>query len=784
MTSNLTKRLATCMSMVVALGALAGCRNHTPHAFQWPSGGDIIPTHGKPPEGAYYSNWDPFAVELQVTPLKDINPVMTQHIMVATVLDKKGKALPNRRVEWIISEGSVGDIVEVDESGWRASRGYKVDNHYAISHTNNFSHVLDRGNDDPSDDVSLEKGQTWCVITSPIEGETNITVYCPGIYNWDKHKVFAKKYWYDVDVIFPSDATNPCDQPHTFTTQVVKHSDGSGLADYEVTYQIVGGNATFDNGSTSVAGRTDASGMASATIRPAPGYLGSADVEIHVRRPADIQCCKPAVDIGDTVVTKSWFGSQLAITKSGPSGIVVAGQEFDYTINVQNIGQGDASNVMVTDQLPAGVDFISSSPSGNGSWSLGSIAAGGSATVTIRARVNAGTNAKTIDNCATASAACADPVSDCHPITIGRPGLALRKECMQVGCDQIRYNLVVTNTGDAPANNVQVNDNLPSGLTADSGGNTKTFDAGNLAPGESKQASYMANASGGGTFTNRATASADGGLSASAECTTTIATPSLTISKSARPTTLFMQRGRDQQVEYTITVSNPSSAPASNVTLTDRWEGPGALAFGSANPPATASGNSASWNLGTIGAGQSVNVTVTMRGVALGTTTNEACVQAECVPPVCDTAVVEVKGTPAILVEVVDDPDPLYADTDGTPTPAEQTTYTISVTNQGFRNLTNIVIVCDIQSQGEATAVTPPVVGGAPLQYNLSGNQLTFSGLPVLEPDRTAIYKVMVWAKQPGPGTQGDTRFNVQVNCTEVPNVIKEEESTHFVAGN
>lgn len=480
MTSTLTKRLATCAMMVAALGTLAGCRNHPPHAFTWPAGGDIIPTHPKPPEGGYYKNWDPFAVELEVTPLKDINPVQTQHIMIATVRDKEGKPLPNRRVEWIIAEGSVGDIVEVDSSGWRASRGYKVDNHFAVSHTNNFSHVLDRGNDDPSDDISLEKGQTWCVITSPIEGETHMTVYAPGIYNWDKHKVFATKYWYDVDVLFPADATNPCNQPHTFQTQVVKHSDGSGLSDYEVTYQIISGNATFDNGGTSVAMRTDGTGFASATIRPMGDYLGSADVQINVRRPADIQCCKPAVDIGEQIVTKSWFGSQLSISKSGPTGTVVAGQEFDYTITVQNVGQGEAQNVVVTDQFPAGIDWVSSSPSGNGSWSLGSLPPGGSSTVTIRARVNPGATQKTIDNCATATAACAEPVSDCHPITIGRPGLALRKDCVQVGCDQIRYTLVVTNTGDAPANNVRVDDSLPGGLMADSGGSSKTFDAGML----------------------------------------------------------------------------------------------------------------------------------------------------------------------------------------------------------------------------------------------------------------------------------------------------------------
>ena len=127
----------------------AGCRNHMPHSFTWFSTGNQSPSHPKPPEGGYYKNWDPYAATIEVTPVEDVNPVGTQHIFVATVKDKNGKPLPNRRVEWMISDG-VGSIVEVDESGLRDSRGYKMDNRFAVSHTNNFKHVLTRGNDDPS----------------------------------------------------------------------------------------------------------------------------------------------------------------------------------------------------------------------------------------------------------------------------------------------------------------------------------------------------------------------------------------------------------------------------------------------------------------------------------------------------------------------------------------------------------------------------------------------------------------------------------------------------------
>ena len=88
---------------LIALAGLGGCRDHMPHSFTAASG-DVSRTHAKPAEGGYYTNWDPYAASLTVTPVEDVNPVGTQHVLVATVKDKHGQPLPNRRVEWIIPE--------------------------------------------------------------------------------------------------------------------------------------------------------------------------------------------------------------------------------------------------------------------------------------------------------------------------------------------------------------------------------------------------------------------------------------------------------------------------------------------------------------------------------------------------------------------------------------------------------------------------------------------------------------------------------------------------------
>jgi len=81
------------MVMFVALLMGAGCSAYNQKLCTLP-GGQITREHGKPSTCGYYSNFDPAAVELEVTPVEDTNPVRTQHVFVATVKDKNGCPLP------------------------------------------------------------------------------------------------------------------------------------------------------------------------------------------------------------------------------------------------------------------------------------------------------------------------------------------------------------------------------------------------------------------------------------------------------------------------------------------------------------------------------------------------------------------------------------------------------------------------------------------------------------------------------------------------------------------
>src|SRR5205085_4934375 len=68
---------------------------------------------------------------------------------------------------WML-EG-VGNIVEVDEDGYHAGRGYKVDSKYAVSYTDYHEHTVSRGTKDCNDDFTIRPGQTWCVVTAAVE---------------------------------------------------------------------------------------------------------------------------------------------------------------------------------------------------------------------------------------------------------------------------------------------------------------------------------------------------------------------------------------------------------------------------------------------------------------------------------------------------------------------------------------------------------------------------------------------------------------------------------------
>jgi uncharacterized repeat protein (TIGR01451 family) len=86
--------------------------------------------------------------------------------------------------------------------------------------------------------------------------------------------------------------------------------------------------------------------------------------------------------------------ADLVVTKTAAPDPVTVGQELTYTVDAKNNGPDAATNVVVTDTLPAGANFTSAVPSqgtctgtGTVTCNLGAIANGATAKVTIKATI-------------------------------------------------------------------------------------------------------------------------------------------------------------------------------------------------------------------------------------------------------------------------------------------------------------------------------------------------------------------------------------------------------------
>ncbi len=97
-------------------------------------------------------------------------------------------------------------------------------------------------------------------------------------------------------------------------------------------------------------------------------------------------------------------GADLAATKSVAPASPLEGSIITYTLTTTNNGPSPATGVVMTDTLPSGITYQTSTASqgtytnANGIWSIGSLAQGATATLRITAHVNAGTQGTTITN--------------------------------------------------------------------------------------------------------------------------------------------------------------------------------------------------------------------------------------------------------------------------------------------------------------------------------------------------------------------------------------------------
>lgn len=162
--------------------------------------------------------------------------------------------------------------------------------------------------------------------------------------------------------------------------------------------------------------------------------------------------------------------ADIAVSQQDVPDPVAVGSNLTYTVIVSNLGPATASGVTLSDTLPAGVTFVSATPSqgsctqsgGIVSCALGSIDSGASATVAI---VVTPTATGTIVNSASAASAAVDFVpgnnSASASTTVRNPPVITTAPQNQVVCAGQNASFSVTATGDEPLSYQWSHDGTP-----------------------------------------------------------------------------------------------------------------------------------------------------------------------------------------------------------------------------------------------------------------------------------------------------------------------------------
>ncbi len=422
--------------------------------------------------------------------------------------------------------------------------------------------------------------------------------------------------------------------------------------------------------------------------------------------------------------------ADVQVAKRTTTPKVSQGDEVEWVVDVRNAGPSTAANVTLADNMPGGdydqveVETTQGTCDTTVSCNLGSIVAGGTATVTIRARVLA--NDTTLTNVATGTTTTTDPrptnnsgqadleVDNTADVLIEKTGGPANPAINT----PYSYSLSVGNDGPGTATDVEIVDQLPTALdnpivipaagwtcNAPGTGGTLKCTRATLAVGPAAPAVTIAGtiapAAAGTLFGNTAgvtTSSRDPDPGDNTDSTTELATPSADLGVTKQFDTDTGTAGVQNDpvnpgdtVSVVLNVTNNGPTAASSATLDDVF--PAGLDVTAVTGAGCAEGpaNQVTCNFGTLNSGdtRAVTVTATVLASAANTTvTNTATVDSATPDHIpsndSDRDELSVLASADIsMSKTADVTDPAIGDT---------VTYTLTATNNGPSGATGVSI--------------------------------------------------------------------------------------------
>ena len=425
--------------------------------------------------------------------------------------------------------------------------------------------------------------------------------------------------------------------------------------------------------------------------------------------------------------------ADLSVNKNDVVDPVTVGDSLTYTITVTNNGPETAKDVVLIDNLPGGLSFVSHTTTqgicgqSNGvvTCNIGTMNNGKTVTVTIVAK---STNTGNVTNTASVTSSTADPNSNNNSSseqTVIKPLPGADLEISKIDLldpvaegANVTYTINVINNGPDIAENVLITDNLPNNVNYISSTSSQgsciesngiiACTVGNIENGGSVEVTVMVQSITSGLIINTvsvtsSTVDPDSNNNSTTEQTTVTSIPlaDLSIQKidMIDPVTI------GDSIHYEITVTNNGPDEANNVVLTDQL--PGEVEFVSVFSVVGTCSESAglvTCSLGNIGNGSTVTATIVVKTTTIGTVINTSSVTTSTTDPNLNnnsetqqTLVSEIPEAD-LSVTKTDDADPVIV--------GENVTYTVVVANKGPDTAEDVVLTDNLPANVDVVSAT------------------------------------------------------------------------------